>query len=189
MKISYSIMAHPKREYFAKDIAKKLNCSIFWDKDNNIWNTCKGSWLLAENSDYHFVIQDDAILCKNFKKVVKDFITKSIKENGETAFQLYFGRNSNVVKKEKAINGCVISDICAWGVAIGIPTRLIKEMITFGNGYNAWQDDVKIKYYLKSKGIKTVFPVPCFVDHRELETLTPCPIVNKENRTSEVFLK
>ena len=186
-------MAHPKREYFAKDLAKKLNCSIFWDKDNNIWNTCKGAWFLAENSDYHFVIQDDAILCKNFKKLVKNFISKSIKENGETAFQLYFGRGRFLLNKsdrEKAIKkGYYVRTLCAWGVAIGMPTKLIDEMVKFGNGYYAWQDDTKIKNFLKSKGIKTVFPVPCFVDHRELETLTPCPVVNKENRRSEVFLK
>ena len=35
-------------------------------------------------------------------------------------------------------------------------------MIKFGNGYYAWQDDTKIKNFLKSKGIKTVFPTPCF---------------------------
>ena len=38
--------------------------------NNTIWHTCRGAWKLADRktSDYHFVIQDDAILCRNFKQ-------------------------------------------------------------------------------------------------------------------------
>lgn len=68
MKISYSIMAHPKRKEWAEELSKELKCPIYYDTDNTIWNTCKGAWKLATDSDYHFVIQDDAILCNNFKK-------------------------------------------------------------------------------------------------------------------------
>lgn len=126
------------------------------------------------------------------KKKVQEFVEKSIKENVETAFQLYFGKNrekttKSYLKKHNAFeNGFIKEPKCTWGVAIGLPTKLIDEMIKFGNGYYAWQDDTKIKYFLMSKRIDTVFPIPCLVDHRkEASTLTPCVDFDK---TSDYFI-
>ncbi len=193
MKISYSIMAHPNRKEWAEELARELDCEIYWDTNNTIWHTCRGAWQLADRtSDYHFVIQDDAILCRNFKQRVQELVEKSIEHNGETAFQLYFGRGRFLLNKsdrEKAIKqGYYVRTLCAWGVAIGMPTKLIDEMIRFGNGYYAWQDDTKIKNFLKSKGIKTVFPTPCLVDHKWSPTLTPCPVMDNYDRTSDMFI-
>lgn len=184
-------MAHPNRREWAENLAKELDCSVYYDTNNTIWDTCKGAWRLApEDSDYHFVIQDDAILCKDFKKKVHDFVQKILKTtNGNyIAFQLYIGRD-RLLRGETVINsafekGFFINNVSMWGVAIGMPTKYIDKMIQFGNGYPAWQDDTKIKYFLKSVNLKTAFPVPCLVDHRpisENKTLTPCVDFDKKS--------
>lgn len=193
IKISFSIMAHPSRKDWAEALANKIGCPIYYDTDNTIWNTCKGAWLLHEkHADYHFVIQDDAILCENFLNRFEKIFNKSIESNGETAFQLYYGRDRIIKNKEsmkKAIeDGYFVNDKCAWGVAIGIPVKYIEEMIQFGDSYPAKEDDTKIKYFLLSKGIKTVFTIPCLVDHRKIEenpTLTKAQDFNKQ---SEFFI-
>ena len=92
MKISYSIMAHPKRKEWAEELARELDCEIYWDNDNTVWHTCRGAWQLADRtSDYHSVIQHDAVLCRNFKQIVQELVKKRVEEQGETAFQLFFG--------------------------------------------------------------------------------------------------
>ena len=128
MKISYSIMAHPNRKEWAEELARELDCEIYWDNDNTIWHTSRGAWQLADRtSDYHFVIQDDAILCRNFKQRVQELVEKSVEHNGETAFQLYLGRCRrflvNKSDREKEIKEVYyVRTLCAGGVAIGMPT-------------------------------------------------------------------
>lgn len=163
-------MASREREEWALELARELNCEIAWDSDKNIWNTCKKAWRLHDpNYQYHLVIQDDAILSKDFIEHAIDFIVTHPNE----AYQFYWGNDYEPTTPEK---GYEERDM-AWGVAICLKTELIDEMIRFGNVYQAWQDDVKIKHFLKSKGIKTLFPIPCLVNHRKLsenQTLTPC---------------
>jgi hypothetical protein len=173
MKVSYSIMAHPKRKEWAEKLAKKLNCPIYWDTDNKVWSTCKGAWKLADpKATHHCVIQDDAILSKNFKILSKKFI----KQHPNTAINFYYGEKSNEAD-EVMEQGYLVKKQNAWGVAICLPTEWIDEMIRFGNGYYAWQDDVKIKHFLISKGYKTTFALPSLVDHKRIDinqTLTGC---------------
>lgn len=177
MKLSISVMAHPKRKEWAEELSKFIGCQIAWDTDNNVWNTRKKALLLAEKSDFHLVIQDDAILCKNFKEKAIDFIEKNnIKD---MAIQFYYGNRIKEKKEiiEKAIkDGLMIRNHLSWGVAIATPTQWINDIIRFGNSYYAWQDDVKIKHFLISKRYKTIYPIPCLVDHRRQSvnpTLTP----------------
>lgn len=177
MKISYSVMAHPRRKEWAESLAEQIDCPIAWDTDSTVWNTRKKALLLAPaDSDFHVVIQDDAILCADFKDKAEKFIN----EHKDKAVQLYFGNRSKEDKTEMATGlekGFILRKFCAWGVAIGTPTAWIPEMIQFGDGYPAWQDDTKIKYFLAHKGYQTAFPMPCLVDHRRMKenpTLTGC---------------
>lgn len=165
-------MAHPKRKEWAEQLSKELACPIYWDIDNNVWNTCKGAWNLHEkDADFHVVIQDDAILTSNFKEKTKNFIENICKYNKNVAFQLYHGGGKNDQKQVIQFGykqGYVIKHLMAWGVAICLPVSLISEMLRFGDGYYMWQDDIKIKYFLKNKKIPTIFPLPSLVDHRKM---------------------
>lgn len=170
-------MAHPRRKEWAEALAQELGCPIAWDDDSKVWSTRKKALLLApEDSDFHVVIQDDAILCDNFKDKAEEFIG----EHKDNAVQLYFGNKGKEDQNEIAQayeNGYLKRRFLSWGVAVGTPTAWIPEMIRFGDGYPAWQDDTKIKYFLAHKGYQTVFPIPCLVDHRRMRenpTLTGC---------------
>lgn len=181
-------MAHPKRTAWAKALAKQLGAPIYFDTNNTVWDTCKGAWQLHGNEPYHLVVQDDAILCKDFKAEVTKLLTKT--ERLGAAYQLYYGNQKDsvipLVREEAGTKGYVLRNQCAWGVAIMLPTHLINDMIRFGNGYYAWQDDTKIKYFLKSRGIKTIFPIPCLVDHRKV---AENPTLTRSKRREDEYAK
>lgn len=163
------------------DVPLSIDKGKLGSKDNlGIWGNCKRAWSMHDmNSDYAITIQDDAILCKDFIESAIDFIVTHPNE----AYQFYWGNDYEPTDEEK-LKGFVKRDM-AWGVAICLKTDIIEEMIRFGNGYQAWQDDVKIKHFLKSKGIKTLFPIPCLVNHRKLSenpTLTPCVDSEKHSK-------
>lgn len=183
-----SVMAHPKRKAWAEALAKQLGAPIYFDTNNKVWDTCKGAWRLHGEEPYHLVVQDDAILCKDFKQEVTTLLKKTKRLNA--AYQLYYGNHKNInvpaLLKEAGTKGYVIRDQCAWGVAIMLPTHLIADMIKFGDSYYAWQDDTKITYFLKSKGIKTVFPIPCLVDHRKV---AENPTLSRSNRREDEYAK
>lgn len=181
MKISIRIMAHPKRREWAEELSEKLECPIIWDEKNNVWDTCRRSWLsaLEEDSDYCLVIQDDAVLCTNFDEKLIELLF----DNQFPAYQLYYGNDKRKKLKDSIIKGFKWGEMM-WGVAIMLRTELVGEMIRFGDSHPAWQDDVKIKHFLRSKGIKTAFPVPGLVDHRPISenpTLTECVDFDKKS--------
>lgn len=186
IKLSVVVMASRDREHYFEYLRNELGdvpFSIDEPKGKpghiGIWKNCKRAWQMHDKtSDWAITIQDDALLSKDFLKSAIDFIVN----NPNPAYQFYWGNDYEPTEQDIA-KGFVKREM-AWGVAICLRTDLIDEMIRFGNGYFAWQDDVKIKYFLKSKGIKTLFPIPCLVDHRKLSenpTLTPC--VDSEKRS------
>lgn len=167
-------MAHPKREVWAKALAKELDCPIAWDSDDTVWHTCRSAWQLADKTaDYHVVIQDDAIVCKNFKEKAETFITKMINQHGENyAFDFYYGNHNCDVQRviEKGlIDGFVERRGTSGGVAICLPTKWIKQMIESGNQDLMWQDDNKINNFLLKNHFRVLIPLPALVTHRRMK--------------------
>jgi len=186
--ISYSIMAHPSRSHFVPHLQKVLDAPVSWDRGLGIWDTCKRAWNLHDhNSDYHFVIQDDAILCKNFKNRVSDFVSK-FKE--EYAYQLYYGVKFRKKEIFQMFNtglerGYILHDKLMHGISIGMPVRIINDMIDHCNTLeHIPQDDSRIQNFLLSVGIKTIFPIPSLVDHRTCDSL----VGGKEGRVAHYFI-
>jgi mannosyltransferase OCH1-like enzyme len=171
MKISYSIMAHPKRKEMVEYLFKELGeVPVNWDRNKGIWDTCKNAWLKYDkDADYHFVVQDDTILCKDFKKRVLEFVEKEPNE----AYQLYMGKRKNKVFTEEDFKkGYSLRKHLSHGVAIGLKTDLIEDMVKFGDGFQRYkQDDMKIRHFLVSKNIRTMYPVPSLVSHRQENSL------------------
>lgn len=186
--ISYSIMAHPSRSHFVPHLQKILDAPVSWDRGLGIWDTCKRAWNLHDhNSDYHFVIQDDAILCKDFKNRVSNFVSK-FKE--DSAYQLYFaeatkGKSSKKDELKKGLKrGYIVRERMPHGISIGLPTKFINSMISYCNEFDIPQDDVRIKKFLMSINIKTICPIPSLVDHRHLKSL----VGGKDGRVAHYFI-
>lgn len=146
-----------------------------------VWQNCKRAWLAYDpKADYHVVIQDDAIVCKDFKERAEAFITKHHSDSEHRAFNFYFGNKRAL--RELAIEGMkkgfAIKDRPSWGVAICLPTKLIQNMVKVCDTYHNPQDDVRIGKYLVFRKMKIYYPLPSLIDHRsadETESLVGDP--------------
>lgn len=195
--LSISVQAHVRRKDFFPYLKEKLGDIPFAVDDGSlkVWGNRKAALALAPtDSKYHLVVQDDAVLCEDFLKKANEFINRmdKIYPDENLAFQLYHGyRPQHDLKSEMfpaRDKGYIRRRFLSWGVAIVIPTRLIPDLIAFGNGYPAWQDDTKIKHWLAHRGMPTIWPIPCLVDHRQNHE-TPSLVPGRNlNRFSPYFI-
>jgi uncharacterized protein YlaI len=166
MRMSISVMAHPSREKFFPYLKEKLGDVPFSiDNGMGVWKNCKAAWAMHDpTADFHVVIQDDAIICENFKEIAE----RTISRNEEYAYGFYFGNRRNLRKAadEGMKRGFIISGWSTWGLALCLPTKIIGEMIKVCDRMEGDHDDTKIARFLKHKGIKTFFPMPSLIDHR-----------------------
>jgi hypothetical protein len=135
-------MAHPKRKREAEALYKQLiqypfsDVYIIWDELNNEWHTgeraLKGGIVLG--SDWHLVIQDDAVLTPhiydNIEGLISALPVKSV-------VSLYTGKvrplqDRVIPAVQKAPNGSFLSHyMMMWGVAILLPSDQIEAMLEF----------------------------------------------------------
>jgi len=172
-------MAHPSRqEHFGylRDTLGDCTIPISVDDGCGIWENCKKAWRLRDpEAEYHLVLQDDAIICDNFKELAIKEIEKSEKL-GCGALSFYFGKRMGMrhIGKEGMKNGYVINAL-HWGLAICMPTKLIEEMIAFGDKLKIKQDDARISRFFRSKKMKVYFPMPSLIEHRTGDSLVGDP--------------
>ncbi len=177
-KLTISIMAHPSRtEHF--DYLKNKLGEIPFSVDDGIglWENCKRAWLMFENyepiGDYHLVLQDDAIIGNNFIERAE----RVILEAKGRPVSFYYGKRGNLAVEAKngVKMGYVIAERPRWGLAIALPTNLIKKMIEFGDKMDIPQDDARIGNFIQKNKLGVYFPIPSLIDHRLGESLVGDP--------------
>ncbi len=164
-------MAHPSRAADAHALRLELNAQGVTDVPTamdggcGIIVNCQTAWLMHDaTSDFHFVLQDDAILCRNFVQRVNDLINGPLKSH---AYSLYMGRRQQFLREHRsAARAGFWKRSLRWGVAAGLQTSLIPEMLDFYDKQVGNKDDNRIKKYLLDKGYRVLYPVPSLVDHR-----------------------
>jgi hypothetical protein len=166
-------MAHPSRQQYFQHLVDRLGDVPFSiDEGFGIWENCKRAWKLYDpTADYHVVIQDDAIICKDFYIRLEKFISRF---NGKYAYQLYFGNRKRLYQRALSgkRDGYVKMGSLLWGVAICLPVKLIPEMVKYTDKLDhIKQDDTRIKSFLMYKKMKVVYPMPSLVDHRGEDSL------------------
>lgn len=170
MKIKYSIMATESRRELAEKLSASLcNIPISYDNGSGIWwNRVKAMKLCGTDCDFVCVLQDDSIPCKDFFNKVSAIATDTNK-----AYSLYFGnrRNMQDIAKVGMEKGYLELDWLSWGVAIVLPTKIIPDLIDFGDKLKRYDrhDDTKISKYLQKIGMKIFYPLPSLVDHNHEE--------------------
>lgn len=170
MKLSITIMAHPRRKEFIPyllDILGK-DTPIAWDEKNNLWDTCRRAWLATDfTSDWTLVIQDDAILTSNFKEKVEKFL-----ENGDNLYCFYGGDilGERIEKAKAKGENLVFTDMILNEVAICIKTEYVKEMVKFCDDRDADNDHL-ISVWARRKGLKIANSIPSLVNHRDTESI------------------
>ncbi len=172
MKLSISVMAHPSREKYFGYLKKQLgNSPISIDTGFGIWENCKRAWRMHNpDADWHVVIQDDALVCENFRSMAEKIIDSN-RHHKNIMFNFYFGNRKAFkdIAAQGLKNKHIIMNRLNWGIAICLPVDLIEEMIAFGDRINVPQDDARIQRFLMSRRIMTYFPMPSLIDQRSGE--------------------
>lgn len=158
-------------------------------KNIGVWENCKRAWKMRNpRAKYHLVIQDDAIICDNLIERIEDLIKKTPRDY---AYQLFFVGElaTRVEEKTKSEReGFIIRTNLDSGVAIMLPTHMIDHIMAMAERNNTNIDDANIGYALNRIGMKIVYPVPCFIDHRSCKE-TPTLISRVETeRVSKYFI-
>ncbi len=170
-------MMHPSRTQHKDYLLDKLsdfgNVKISMDNGNGILDTCKRAWEMYDNqANYHLVVQDDAIIGKNFRINV----LKQIDKHPDHAFSFYFGNRKRFLEtaKKADINGGIEMWWISWGVAICLPTKIIPGLLNFFptiKGHLTKHDDTVIANYLAKIKMPVWYPMPSLVDHRDEKSL------------------
>lgn len=167
-------MAHPKRKEWAEELSKQLlDAPIIYDEKQNIWDTCRRSWLLYDrDAEYHLVIQDDAILCYNFIEKAKQVLRTGKIFNEDYIYSFYAGEmmKNHIIKAEKKRRNYVISGMIFNEVALCMKTEHIKGMVKFCDDREV-DTDQEVARWARIKLLKVFYTIPSLVDHREGESL------------------
>lgn len=175
MKISVSIMAHPKRKLAAKALYEQLqkypfsDVYIIWDELNSEWHTGKRALTggIVLGSDWHVVIQDDALLTPNFYENIEGAINAL---PAKTLFSLYTGtsrpfkrRVGDAVAKARDGDWLQATQLF-WGVGIVLPSDQIAPMLEFVEDIELNYDNKVGEFYCQN-GLPVYYCIPSLVNH------------------------
>ncbi len=174
MRITATVMAHPKRQDRARELHIELmqypfaDTSITFDEVNEEWHTGKRALLAGVGKgDFHVVIQDDAILTPDFYENIENAI-KAL--DIKTIFSLYTGTSRPLGRRVKAAvdkspdGSWLRHHQLFWGVGIVIPTDHILPMLEFVEDIQL-QYDNKIGEFYCQNGLPVYYCIPSLVDH------------------------
>lgn len=177
VRVSVAIMAHPARERHMSYLLSKLgqNTRIVWDEKQDRWDTGRRSMLAYDPAaTHHVVVQDDALVCKDFVKGVEKalavvppmypvcFYTGRVRPSAERITRMV-----NVAHQQHTT--WLQLDGPLWGVAVAVPVPLIPEMIEFcDRPINAGikNYDSRMATYFTAKKIPVWYSLPSLVSHR-----------------------
>lgn len=175
-------MAHVSRGTFVDSLANALDVDAIKvsvdDGTLGVWGNAKQTWqMIDKKSDYGIVLQDDAILCNNFKHKAKQFLI----EHQPQICSFYFGQQN----KTKYIKPHYFDAPLFHAVALAIPTNMIDDMISYcDKRTEVFGDDMKMKRWLISQNKLCRYSNPSYVQHRNIvSTIDP----TKQTRQSDIF--
>lgn len=132
-KLSITIMAHPSRADLIPALQKAIggDVPVVFDEKQNVWDTCRRAWLAHDMSaEYGLVIQDDAIVCDNFRERAEAILNRQ-ERDFITAF--YVGKQGANRINQAIRNGedHFIAGFIYNEVALCMKTKHIERMIKF----------------------------------------------------------
>lgn len=175
MNISIAIMAHPRRRpqaaalYLALSETGFITRPIAYDQKNDEWDTGERALRtgIKTGSDWHVVLQDDAILPPDFyDHVVNALSAVPVK----SLVSLYTGTARPFGKRVAAAVGkaqyCswLRFNMLLWGVGIAIPTAHITEVLDFVADRQEVYD-TRIGWAYQRNRLPVFYTNPSLVDH------------------------
>jgi hypothetical protein len=180
MKLSVSVMAHPKRSHLVAGLIEALGIGddrMVLDRKNDRWDTGRRAWEAHDpDADWHVVIQDDAIACAD---LVAGLARALDHVPAECIVSPYVGTRRPAKRKvERAVDAAraadaswIVMQALNWGVGIAAPVWTIPEMVAWCETETAYPNyDKRVgRYYLRVLGWHTWCTWPSLLDHRDDE--------------------
>lgn len=174
------VMAAPARAAWAEEVAAKVGAPIVWDRYKipsadpaRRWEVGARAWrkVAREGADWSCVIQDDALVCRDFTlgfaRALENF-------DGSGLVSAYMGRpkSPSTTRAVQQVGGSSWAYTAAlnWGVCFAAPTRTVKDMLDWTSNpeRDAENYDYRIgRYYREVVGWRTYYTHPSLVDHRD----------------------
>jgi hypothetical protein len=167
MKMSISIMAHPKRAEYIPYLKSKLgDVPVSMDDGCGLIENCARAWRMYDlTADYHCVIQDDCIVCDDFYNRAVAYLEKA---NGlPVSFFYSQSRFFKKFKAEREATGAITKKALYGGLAICLPTKLIPAMLLFYEKQRVPFDDHRINLFCMANELNIYSPFPNLIDHRQ----------------------
>lgn len=178
MNLSVSVMAHPARAEFFPELWERLGnvpCAVDVNEEG-AYPTSRRAWEMHDpEADYHCVIQDDALVCRDFYARLAPYL----RTLGDRAMQLYVGQSRAAMFRKHRGRPFVETERLWWGVAIVLPTGRVAAMLEDTKSHEAadreaWgtrRSDSRIARYLRRQGVRVRYPLPSLVGHRDVPSI------------------
>jgi hypothetical protein len=167
MKMSISIMMHPSRAEYLPYLKSKLgDVPVALDDGVGLLQNCKNAWNMRDlTADYHCVIQDDCIICENFKERAVAYLEKA---NGlPVSFFYSQSKFYEKYKNEREETGAIIKKDLFGGLAICLPMKIIPAMLEYYDKQTIPFDDHRIGKFCMENHFDFYNPFPNLIDHRQ----------------------
>lgn len=187
MKLSASIMAHPDRAAEVHELLAALDrpVQVAWDDEgppsgnaDRVWRTARRGWSLADpEADWHVLIQDDAVPCRDFLAGLERALA-FVPQDAVVSPYLGTGRNVPIrweaLARAAETKGApwVRSTKLMWGVCIALPVPLIPEMIEYADRRARVPDDMRVAGWAEKTQREVWYTWPSLVDHLTISSLT-----------------
>lgn len=192
-RVSFTVMAHPKRKQWAEELAVQIPATITWDEKNDRHDTGLRA-IQAYNPDatHHVVVQDDVHLCDNFAETV----TEAIKYAHPFApIGLYYGgkgKSSSAHRRaaSEAVKygaSWVVRKGPIWGPAIVYPVATIPDLVKYFKSSVVENYDRRVMYYYQTVNQPCWYTFPSLVEHRQENNPSLCGH-DRGNRVAFKFL-
>jgi hypothetical protein len=192
-RISFTVMAHPKRKDWAEQISKDIGCNITWDQINDRHDTGLRAIKSCDlEADWHVVVQDDVILCDNFVETVYNSL-RYVPTTSPVGF--YYGGKGKTssaharaaIEAQKSKANWIIRKGPVWGPAIGYPVNTIPGLVRHFRNSAVANYDRRVMRYYESIDEDCWYTFPSLVDHRQEDNPSLCGH-DRPNRSARSFL-
>lgn len=170
-------MAHPKRKEYVEYLLSVLgDVPVIWDQKNCVWDTrrrCLEQHIEA-GAKWSLTLQDDSLLTQDFLKKAEAFMAQHDRPRRRVySFNFYFWSRDGGLTHYAKRRGYYRKAGMKSGVAVCLATELIPDLLKMWEGTDRLirHDDSRIGIFLKKRKLRTMYPCPSLVQHRDEQSL------------------
>jgi hypothetical protein len=188
--LSIALMTHKSRSNRIKYYKDLLGNALIIQEDDGskgLIGNCRASWACYDKrANYHLVLQDDLLLTTDFLQKVFKYL-----ESGDDVYHFYLRntprvRNIALQALKDGKDRIHLNNVYS-GQAICFKTDLILELLEAYDNHDSGVDDQRINSFVRNYKLKVCFPLPCLVEHLNLESLHSFNKSPMDSRVAVVF--